>query len=113
MEIVQVIENEVLQLHINGQLDANSSIQLDDIIKEALKQQRTRILIDCKELSYISSAGLGVFISHLDDVNGSGGRFVFFGMNESVLNIFKILGLHTVLEIVENEREAKMLMNEG
>ena len=110
MEIIQVFEDDILDIAVHGQLDANSSIQLDDVIKKALKQQQTRIIINCQQLNYISSAGLGVFISHLDDIKGYGGKFVFYEMNESVFGVFKILGLHTVMEIVENQRDAKMMM---
>jgi len=113
MEIIQVFEDDILDIRINGQLDANSSLQVDNVIKEAVKQRMTRITINCQGLTYISSAGLGVFISHLDDLTVTGGKFVFYEMDESVFNIFKILGLHNVVEIVRNRREAKMLMNES
>ena len=113
MEIIQIYKDEILDIHISGQLDANSSIKLDDVIKEAIAQRKTKITINCLEMTYISSAGLGVFISHLDDMKGYGGKFVFYEMSDSVYGIFKILGLHTIMEIVENQGEAKMLMNEG
>ncbi|MDX2003488.1 MAG: STAS domain-containing protein [Chitinophagales bacterium] len=113
MDIVQMHEGDVLDIVITGQLDANSAIKLDDVIKEAIKQRKTKITINCVGLSYISSAGLGVFISHLDDMKSYGGKFVFYDMSESVFSVFKILGLHTIMEIVENRGEAKMLMDEG
>lgn len=113
MDITQLIENDVLNLSIQGELDANSSIDLDAVLKEAIDRQMTNIMIDCKDLVYISSAGLGVFISHLDDLKGYGGKFVFYGMDPAVYNVFEILGLHTIMEIVESKFEAQTLMNES
>lgn len=113
MDITQLIENDVLNLSIQGELDANSSIELDAVIKKAIDEQMTNIMIDCKDLVYISSAGLGVFISHLDDLKGYGGKFVFYEMDPAVYNVFEILGLHTIMEIVGSKFEAQTLMNES
>ena len=113
MEIIERYEDEILTILLKGELDAKSSIDLDETIKLALKQEKTRIIIDCQQLSYISSAGLGVFISHLDDLKAYGGKFVFYGMNVAVYNVFEILGLHTIMEIVRDRFEAQTLMNEG
>jgi anti-sigma B factor antagonist len=113
MEIIQRFEDEILTILLKGELDARSSIDLDETIKVALKLEQTRIIIDCQHLSYISSAGLGVFISHLDDLKAYGGKFVFYGMNVTVYNVFEILGLHTIMEIVSDRFEAQTLMNEG
>ncbi|CAN5315071.1 anti sigma b factor antagonist RsbV [soil metagenome] len=113
MEIIQHYEDAILTIELSGELDAKSSIDLDETIKLALLQEKTRIVIDCRQLNYISSAGLGVFISHLDDLKAYGGKFVFYGMNGSVYNVFEILGLHTIMEIVRDRFEAQTLMNEG
>lgn len=113
MEIIQVVENQILDIQIFGELDANSAIDLDFVIKTAMAQRMTRITINCMNLNYISSAGLGVFISHLDEMRGYGGKFVFYKMTPAVYSIFEILGLHTIMEIVEDKYEAQMLMNEG
>jgi anti-sigma B factor antagonist len=113
MELNLFFEDGILDIHIHGELDANSSIELDEVIKEALEEGKTKIVINCSHLRYISSAGLGVFISHLDDLNRIGGRFVFCNMSDSVFQVFKILGLVDVLIIAEDEAKAKMRMNEG
>lgn len=113
MEIIQRYEEDILTILLKGELDAKSSIDLDETIKLALLQEKTRIIIDCQHLSYISSAGLGVFISHLDDLKAYGGKFVFYGMNVTVYNVFEILGLHTIMEIVRDRFEAQTLMNES
>lgn len=113
MEIILRYEETILTIQLKGELDAKSSIELDDTIRLAIKQEQIRIIIDCQQLNYISSAGLGVFISHLDDLKAYGGKFVFYGMNSSVYNVFEILGLHTIMEIVRDRFEAQTLMNES
>ena len=101
------ISDEFLTISIAGELDASTSIALDDEIKIALEDHKKKILVDCHDLTYISSAGLGVFVSHLSDVQSDNGQFVLYGLTEDVFDTFKILGLHDILTIADNEQEAK------
>lgn len=107
MNIVQSYQEGLLKLEIDGDLDAGSAIAVDRVIKDAFDQSRYQILIDCKQLNYISSAGLGVFISHLEDFSTNQGSFVFYDMNERVYSSFELLGLHNIFKIARNEHEAK------
>ncbi len=113
MDLNLFFEDGILDIHIHGELDANSSIELDEVIKEALGNGQTKICINCIHLRYISSAGLGVFISHLDDLNRNGGKFIFYGMEDSVRQIFKILGLEDVMTITADQTMAKKMLDES
>lgn len=104
------IAEGVLKLSIAGDLDAGSSMEVDRVFSDALQNKQYQIIIDCKLLDYISSAGLGVFISHKDDFEEKEGLFVFFDMNEKVYNVFELLGLHNIFKIVSNEHDAKNLL---
>lgn len=113
MQILIESDSDILHIHISGELDANSSIQLDEVIKGAVQRQKTRIMVDCLDLRYISSAGVGVFLSHLDDVKNLGGRFVFYNMSTGVFSIFEILGLHNMIDIVKEKAEAEKIFDES
>ena len=101
-----VLPPNYLKLIVKGDLDAGTAIEMDDIIKQALDNKYFIILLNCTDLKYISSAGLGVFISYLEDIKTEGGSFVFYNMLPSVYNVFELLGLHRLLTIVENETAA-------
>jgi len=112
MDVIQSYTTEGLfKIAINGDLDASTVFKVDDVIRNAIKKQEYNILVDCKLLEYISSAGLGVFISHLDDVTAQKGKLVFFDMNETVYDVFKLLGLHNIFNIAKSESDAKILFN--
>ncbi|MBX2944679.1 MAG: STAS domain-containing protein [Cyclobacteriaceae bacterium] len=90
-----------------GEIDASSSIELDLTIAKSVGEGYTKILVDCSALEYISSAGLGVFMSYIEEFNDKNIKMVLFGMSERVINTFEILGLSELLVIVENKEEAK------
>ncbi len=107
---MQISESEEGNFHIIkvfGDLDAASSIDLDQTLDQAVKAGKKNILVDCAHLDYISSAGLGVFVSHIEDFKEKDICFALFGMNDKVKNVFEILGLNELLTIVDSKEEVK------
>lgn len=105
-------ENDITTLIINGDVDASSSIQLDESLGAIVSNGDPKILIDCAGLNYISSAGLGVFMSYIEDINTKNIKMALFGLNEKVMNVFDILGLDQLLTIVKTKKEALSRINE-
>ncbi|MBX9852399.1 MAG: STAS domain-containing protein [Cytophagaceae bacterium] len=111
MKLTSEKENDYFIISIEGDLDASSCINLDKIISEAVSNGEKKIMVDCSRLSYISSAGLGVFMSYLQDFEANKVSMVLFGLSEKVQNVFQILGLDQLLKIVNTKEEAKSLIN--
>lgn len=101
------LENGIYFIKVEGEVDASSSIYLDNAVSEALQNDCNAILIDCNNLNYISSAGLGVFMSHLDEINQRNIQLILFGIQNKVYKVFEILGLHELITITETREEAK------
>lgn len=99
-------------LAIVGEIDASSSIELDLAIAKSVGEGFTRILVDCSALEYISSAGLGVFMSYIEEFRDKKITMVLYGMKDKVLNTFQILGLADLLHIRPGKQDAKKLVNE-
>jgi anti-sigma B factor antagonist len=95
-----------------GEIDASSSIELDLAIAKSVGEGFSKILVDCTALEYISSAGLGVFMSYIEEFKDKGVQMVLFGLKEKVENTFSILGLAELLHIRPTKQEAKQLLNE-
>lgn len=91
---------------VNGEIDAGSSIHLDNALKQAMENGEKKIVANLQGLDYISSAGLGVFISHIDEFKLQNIQMVIYGINDTVKQVFDILGLEKLLTIVELEEEA-------
>ncbi|HWZ22510.1 MAG TPA: STAS domain-containing protein [Cytophagaceae bacterium] len=111
MNINTLKENQFYILLIDGELDASSSIILDNAFTEALSKKENKILVDCSRLNYISSAGLGVFMSYLQDFENDNISMVLYQVSDKVKNVFTILGLDSLIRIVANKEEAIALMN--
>lgn len=106
MEITAVTENRNYIIQIHGDVDASSSIHVDQEVRKAMEEKVDHILIDCAGLNYISSAGLGVFMSYIQELKQKSIRLSLYGMSEKVFKVFEILGLHNIMTIVANKEEA-------
>ena len=54
MEITTFNEGKYYIIKINGELDASSSLILDDAIEEAVNKDQKLLLFDCENLHYIT-----------------------------------------------------------
>lgn len=93
-------------LELEGELDAHTASQLEDSLRQLINQNKANIIVNCRELDYIASAGLGVFMAYIEDVRGTGGDIKLTNMNEKVYNVFDLLGFPTLYDILEDERDA-------
>ena len=105
MEIKHYKEEEYTIIQITGDLDASSAVILDDAIKEVMHKNEKNIFIDCQNLNYIASAGLGVFMSYISDITANSINFRLFNMSNKILDVFKVLGLNVLLNIDSTKKE--------
>ena len=107
MKVTAQPTDTALTLLLDGELDASSAVVLDTELNKPELLRYQKVFIDCQKLSYISSAGLGVFISHLQRLQDAKVKLVFYNMQEKVFNVFEILGLDSLMTIVQTEQEAQ------
>jgi anti-sigma B factor antagonist len=93
-------------LSLYGEVDASNSVILDKAIQELSDSGAKYILIDASQLEYISSAGLGVFMSYLEDFSEKGIQLSIFGLSQKVYEVFKILGLDQLIPLFTDKQEA-------
>ena len=63
-------------------------------------------MVNCAGLTYIASAGLGAMMGAIEEIRGNGGDLRLASLNETVRNIFEILGFHHLYRIFPSEMEA-------
>lgn len=105
INIEVITDNNHRELRVSGEVDAASSIHLDEYLTDSISSGVDIIIVECSNLNYISSAGLGVFMSHLQDLKEKNVKMVIVGLRPKVKNVFSILGLDQLIEIKETKEE--------
>ncbi len=93
-------------LSLSGFLDAHTFEQLDETISNCFDEDTFKIVADLSGVEYISSAGAGVFIGSLTTAQESGGNIVLVNPTPNVREVFDLLGLSQIFEIVDSVEEA-------
>ncbi len=100
-------------LQISGFLDAHTAPMLEKELQALIDEGRYNILIDFSDLSYISSAGLGVFMGFIELVRSHKGDIKMCRMNPKIYRVFDLLGFPTLYDIVEDQDTAVAKFNDG
>lgn len=111
IEVNPFEQGRILSLY--GYLDASTSHVLDSSIQECLTNGLHHIIIDCEHLTYISSAGLGIFMKHIDAIRKQDGDLVFCSMQKPVFTVFDLLGFPILYRIVDDRTAALSLFSNG
>lgn len=97
MTINKTIEQTMLHLAPVGRLDTVTAPELEGLLDASLDGV-TDLVIDCKELSYISSAGLRVLLK-AQKLMSEKGTMRLTGVNETIMEVLEITGFVDILTI--------------
>ena len=90
-------EGEKLFVDLQGDLDINSNKEFKEKVNAV--QGVKKITVNCENLSYIDSTGLGAFISIYKHIKEKGEKLVITGLKPHIKKIFLITDLDKVFEI--------------
>lgn len=97
---------EITLLYPRGFINAHTVRLFESELHKALADGRFKIVVNCAALHYIASAGLGAIMGAIEEIRENGGDLRLTELNETVLNIFQILGFHHLYQIYGSEPEA-------
>lgn len=98
MTITKNTENGVLTLALEGRLDTNTAPDLEREISVDLTVDVQTLILDLKELEYISSAGLRVLLATQKKMNKQG-NMVVKNANDMIMDVFQVTGFIDILTI--------------
>ncbi len=96
---------DVTVISPKGFINAHTVRQFEQVLARALEDGDQKILINGSGLAYIASAGLGVIMGVIEEVRSRGGDIRVAELNETVGNIFEVLGFNHLCRVLSSERE--------
>lgn len=105
MEIKETLHDGVVILELNGRLDTTNYSVLEERIMKLVDNNQHSILVDCNELSYISSSGLRIMLMGLKKINSVKGKFLLCCLQENIREIFEISGFTSIFSIFPTRQE--------
>jgi len=105
-EITRKDNKNAAVLYLKGYLDAHTASDLENMLQKLVDEGKYNILVNFKDLNYISSAGLGVFMGFIEDVRNHNGDIKLTNMSPKIFRVFDLLGFPSLYEIFNDETEA-------
>jgi anti-anti-sigma factor len=94
-----------------GRLDSSTAGDLDRSLLD--HSAEPAILVDLREVEYISSAGLRVLLKAAQAARARSGRFVLCALGQSVREVFTLAGLTAIFTIEASRAEGLARLADG
>lgn len=101
----KVVEGAAV-IYPKGHLDAHNVERFEKEMLKLLENNQFNVIVNCKELNYISSAGMGIIMGYLDEIREKGGDIKLCSVSERVYEIFDLVGFTEIYEFLEDEDKA-------
>ncbi len=101
----------ISRVSIEGTVDPSNAGIMKNAIDALFARGVYKLVMDLKGARYISSTGIGCFITSLDVATGNGGQIAFIAADHQIQRIAQILMLSDVFLFVDDEKAAIELLN--
>lgn len=96
MEIENIKEGNSLVCKVKGRLDTNTApALLDNLDLNGI----TDLVFDLKEVDYVFSAGLRVFLQAQKIMNANGGKMKIVNIDPAIKSIFEMVGFANIMDL--------------
>lgn len=95
-------DNDLWQINVSGEIDIYTAGKLKEKLVQILNQDNKSIKINCENLEYIDSTGLGVLIGALKRLKQDDKNIFIVKPRENIQKLLNITGLNKIF-IVEGE----------
>ena len=83
---------------LEGELNTAVSAEVNTILAPLIENGSGRIVIECKDLTYIASSGLRILLSILKSTKTNGGKLTLRNVNDNVKKIFSLTGFVKIFD---------------
>ena len=95
-----------VQVTIDGEVDIFTCQQLKETLYLVVEKYGKDLVLDCVNLNYIDSTGLGVFVAVLKKVKQINRQITITNLKDNILKLFLITNLDTLFNISHNANSA-------
>ena len=99
MEVIIEKQNEVVTAFLKGRHDTLAAQEVSDQMERLTESASGIIVLDCTEMTYISSSGLRLFLTLRKAAAEKGGRIIVRGISNDIRSVFMITGFLNLFEI--------------
>ncbi len=91
---------------VDGSIDSTTIQQFQQVMDKLVERGVKNLILDCTNVKYINSTGLGTMLKYSDTFEGIGGHIAFCRVPSKVMLVMEMLGFNALFNIVTDEATA-------
>lgn len=95
----KTIDGDILAIVLNGDLDSVTAPEFDRQIQAHLEAGQSKIIIDCRNMGFISSLGIGSLVALQTRLKRRGGQVKLAAIFGPVMDVMHLVRLDLILDI--------------
>jgi len=99
MEIKVEKQNTVVTVFLKGRLDTLAAQEVSKQLESLTEDASGTIVMDCTDMSYISSSGLRIFLTLRKAAAEKGGKVIIRSISNDIRSVFMMTGFLNLFEI--------------
>ena len=100
-------EGSSILVDLVGQVTTTEANLLQSQLDELVNRGEDVIFLNCKDLKFISSAGLRVILNFAKQVSATQKKLGVYSLNTTVSKVFEISGFDKIINIYKNVEDAR------
>ena len=97
---------DIALIRVFGYVDTTTCQELTKEIQDLVEQKHYQIIADLGGVTYISSAGWGVFVGEIKNIRDKGGDLKIVQMSPEVFEVFEMLEFNRILNYYDSIEES-------
>ena len=102
----RTVDGDVWVISAIGELDTYTSSAFFDCIEAEIENGKKKIIVDCSDLNYLSSAGIGTLIRVHSRMKKLGGDVILAALRGTPADVLRLTHLDRVLGIYDDVEHA-------
>ncbi len=102
-------EHDVHLIKVKGRMDSYYSSELENSIEPVLRKAK-KIVLECSEVTFLSSAGIRVFLSLMNRLKRRGGGLVLLNLGETAKKVLRTCKTLDLFCHTDDPKEAVRLL---
>jgi len=107
MDIETEQKNNYVIIKLKGNLiEGPKSDEFNKIIHQLIDDNKTYLIIDLGNVSYVNSTGLSILYNAHSAIKNVGGKMKLVSLNKKMQNLISITKLNTIFDVYDSEEIA-------
>lgn len=89
---------DITLISVKGFIDMTTAPEFERTFQSVLGENKFNLVIDLKEVTYISSVGWGIFVGEIKRIRGQKGNLVLACMTPEVADAYELLQFNSIIK---------------